>query len=208
MAPGMRPVVAAFDLDGTLTDRDCVLPYLSGLIGKRQLLTSTAIEISRQPRVLNDRDSLKAVLAASLAGIDNPRADDWARRFVTDQVKHWFRPPLLSQLLRHRDAGHHVVIVSASFDRYVKLIAEDLEVDFLATGLESSEGILTGRLVGPNCRGAEKVVRLSAWAELHLGAALTEIDLHAFGDSKGDRQLLEVAGHSCLVRPARRWSLV
>jgi phosphatidylglycerophosphatase C len=35
-----KVVVAAFDVDGTLTTRDCVRPFLERVAGRRRLVTS------------------------------------------------------------------------------------------------------------------------------------------------------------------------
>jgi phosphatidylglycerophosphatase C len=47
------------------------------------------------------------------------------------------------------------------------------------------EGIATGNLDGPNCRGPEKVTRLHEW----LGDRST-VNVVAYGDSAGDREML------------------
>ena len=67
----------------------------------------------------------------------------------------------------HRQAGHRVVIVSASPTVYLDAAGRRLGVDaVLATELEvGADGRLTGRLAGPNCRGEEKVKRLQAWLD-------------------------------------------
>jgi phosphatidylglycerophosphatase C len=59
----------------------------------------------------------------------------------------------------------------------------------LATRLEvDADGRLTGRLVGANCRGPEKVARLREWRSGEL-----VVDF-AYGDSAGDREMLALAG--------------
>ena len=40
-------VVAAFDLDGTITARDCVVPFLRRVAGERRLVTTTASGVAR-----------------------------------------------------------------------------------------------------------------------------------------------------------------
>ncbi len=68
----------------------------------------------------------------------------------------------------------------------------------LATQLEvGDDGLLTGRLRGPNVRGVEKSARLRAW----LAATLpdTPYRLWAYGDSAGDRELLAMADHPVRV---------
>jgi phosphatidylglycerophosphatase C len=94
-------------------------------------------------------------------------------------------------LRSHADAGHTVLLVSASFEVYLRPLAELLGAhDVLAVRLEVGEGgILTGRLEGPNCRGPEKVVRLHDWLDRHAGGRAA-VHLTAYGDSRGDRELL------------------
>jgi phosphatidylglycerophosphatase C len=97
----------------------------------------------------------------------------------------------------HADAGHTVLLVSASFEVYLRPLAELLGAhDVLAVRLEvGDDGILTGRLEGPNCRGPEKVVRLHDWLDRHAGGR-GAVHLTAYGDSRGDRELLADADES------------
>ena len=57
--------------------------------------------------------------------------------------------------------------------------------------LEIIKERLTGRLVGKNCWGPEKVARLEACV-----GALSSVCLYAYGDTRGDRELLAAATYS------------
>ena len=86
--------------------------------------------------------------------------------------------------------GDVIVIVSASFELYVEPLGRLLGVDgVLATRLATDAGRFTGDLDGPNCRGPEKVRRLHAWLDEHHGGRRA-VELVAYGDSPGDRELL------------------
>jgi phosphatidylglycerophosphatase C len=100
----------------------------------------------------------------------------------------------------HRGEGHELVLVSASPELYVTPIGRRLGFDtVLATRLEvGADGRLTGRLLGPNCRGPEKVVRLREWRGEGMALA------YAYGDSAGDREMLDLAVTA--VRVGRRSS--
>ena len=50
----VRPVVAAFDVDGTLTTRDCVLPFLVAVAGP----TGLALALARRAPALARRWSV------------------------------------------------------------------------------------------------------------------------------------------------------
>lgn len=204
----MTLTVAAFDLDGTLTDRDCLIPFVTSLVGRRTLVSALAKQISRRPAIVRDRDQLKAVIALTLCDIENVVATAQAEMFVTDRVMGWLRPDTVSKLIEHQSAGHHVVLVSASFEIYVSHVAERLGVDHLATRLEVNDGRLTGRLIGANCRGDEKVNRLTEYVRSRFDVDLDDIELYAYGDSNGDGPLLDLADQACLVKRVGRWSPV
>lgn len=135
------------------------------------------------------RDAAKeALLVRLLAGRDLATLSAVADAFADEVVASHLRPDTLARLEWHRAQGHQVVIVSASPEIYVAPLGRRLGVDVLATRLEvGSDGSLTGRLAGRNCRGAEKALRLRE----HLGSE--PVTLLAYGDSKGDRQLLAMA---------------
>jgi phosphatidylglycerophosphatase C len=197
----MGVVVAAFDVDGTLTVRDCVVPFLARMAGGR---TRLAVRLARHPLTLaaaaarRDRDAIKAAATqAALAGRRVDRVMDEAEAYAGLIASSWLRPDTTARLAWHRSEGHRVVLVSASYELYVGPLAARLGVDAAATRLVAApDGILTGALDGPNCRGEEKLVRLRAW-QAAVGAEGAE--LWAYGDSAGDDQLLAAADHPVRV---------
>ena len=111
----------------------------------------------------------------------------------------WMRPDTLARLDRHRALGHAVVLVSASLEPYLEPLGALLGVDaVLCTRLEvGGDGRLTGRLDGRNCRGPEKADRLRSWLDEHR---LRGASVWAYGDSRGDRELLALADRAELVK--------
>jgi phosphatidylglycerophosphatase C len=186
--------VAAFDLDGTLTTRDCVVPFLRRVAGTRSLAT----RMLRHPVGLagaglrRDRDALKRASAAgAFAGHDADEVQRIADAFAEEVHASWLRRDVVAELEQHRDRGDAVVVVSASFEVYVRPIAALLGAqDVLATRLDvDAAGRLSGQLVGTNCRGPEKVRRLHAWLDEHTDGR-SAVGVTAYGDSAGDRELL------------------
>jgi len=192
-------IVAAFDFDKTISTRDNVVPFLRALVG-RPRLTRALLAIS--PRLvragLDDdrRDAAKvAVVRRTLTGYDAARVSAVAAEFADDVVARHLRPDVVERVAWHRNQGHELVIVSASFTSYLDPIAARLGfAAVLATELAvGDDGRLTGELVRPNVRGAEKVRRLDEW----LGAGPAFV--WAYGDSSGDRDLLARADHGVTV---------
>lgn len=195
-----RRIVAAFDLDKTLTTRDCVLPFLWragrwGFAG-RLVVRLPALVVAGLRR---DRDTAKAILTRSaLRGRRATDVDELGRRFADHVLATWMRPDTTARLRWHLGSGHDVVIVSASYETYVRHIAERIGARAaLATrvGIDSA-GLCTGSLEGANCRGSEKVSRIRAW---FANEGFVPELVYAYGDSSGDRHLLEMASHPHLV---------
>jgi HAD superfamily hydrolase (TIGR01490 family) len=104
------------------------------------------------------------------------------------------RQQALKRLDWHRRQGHRCVAISASLELYVRpcAVAAGFD-DVIATGLEvRADGRVSGRLGGANCYGAEKVNRLEALLGKREGYTL-----FAYGDSRGDREMLASADHAC-----------
>jgi len=193
LAPS-RPVVAAFDVDGTITARDCVVPFMRRIAGTPRI----ALRLLRRfgpvvaALVRRDRDRIKELASyAVFAGRPVAEVRAAAAAFALDVERDGLRPDTAARLAWHRAAGHATVLVSASYGVYLHPLATSLGVDgVVCTELEvGPDDRCTGRLVGSNCRGPEKVARLHAWLAEHHGGR-TAVELWAYGDSSGDRELL------------------
>ncbi|MDQ3680174.1 MAG: HAD-IB family hydrolase [Actinomycetota bacterium] len=196
--------VVALDLDGTLTRRDTLLPFLCRAVGRGrtyQALLARSLLVVRSMAGWTSRDHAKeAVLRRLLRGQSVADLERAAEAFAAKVVSRGMRPEMTERIRAHRRAGHDLVIVSASPEIYVRPLARRLQIDtVLATRLEVDEsGRLTGRLEGANCRGSEKVVRLRDWLGPHGTLAW------AYGNSRGDRELLALADQRVHVGHGRR----
>lgn len=196
-------VVAAFDVDNTLTVRDCVLPFLKRCRPVPVTAAKMLIQVTDLGRgaARRDRDLIKQVATrAALAGRPESYIEDLAANFAHEVVAHWLRPDTLERLRWHQSHNHSVVLVSASYELYLRHVGALLGVDaVIATRVVSEGGTMTGELNGANCRGAEKSRRLLEWTSKHVGAR-ANTTLWAYGDSAGDTEMLADADHPVWVR--------
>ncbi|HET9665758.1 MAG TPA: HAD-IB family hydrolase [Desertimonas sp.] len=197
------PLVAAFDVDGTLTTRDCVVPFLRRVAGTTGLVTGLA---RRSHQVLpaavgRDRDRLKELATRVVfAGRRADEVDEVGRRFAVHIAASWLRDDRVATLRRHLEDGHHVVLVSASYEAYLVPLAAQLgDVGVIGTRLGvAADGSCTGELDGGNCRGTAKVVHLHRWLGERFGGR-RNVTLWAYGDSAGDEAMLADADHGVWV---------
>lgn len=197
------PVVAVFDVDRTLTTRDCVVPFLRRAAGRRLLTTLVRRPLATAAALLRrDRDRLKELSCASLRGVDGAWLDRLGTSFADEIASGWLRDDTTARLTRHRELGHTVLLASASLDAYLLPLGERLQVDdVVCTRLErDADGRLTGRLVGANCRGREKARRVREWLDAH---DVSDATLWAYGDSPDDAPLLDAADCAVWVGDTR-----
>lgn len=198
-------VVAAFDVDNTLTVKDCVLPFLGRCRPMPATLTKMLIDYRDLGRgvVRWDRNLIKQVATrAALAGRPESLIEDLAATFARSVVDNWLRPDTLERLRWHQRHHHSVVLVSASYELYLRHVGSLLGVDaVIATKVSSENGVMTGELFGANCRGAEKSRRLLEWTGQRFGAR-ANTTIWAYGDSAGDTEMLADADHPIWVRRA------
>lgn len=192
--------VAAFDVDGTLVRGDTLVPFLAKLVGHRRLgiaLASLAPSLIAISAGRGDRDATKLrLLARLLRGRNASILTEAGEAFAGEVVAKRMHDEVAVRLEWHRAHRHELVMVSASLTAYLRPLADRLDFDaVVASELEvDGEGKLTGGLVQQNVRAAEKLRRLRE----HLGDR--DIELWAYGNSKDDEPMLEIADHAFMVR--------
>lgn len=195
---GMPPsdVVAVFDFDGTITRRDSTTAFCLAAVPRRRLAAAVVL---RAPAIagyelgLVPRTPLKeSLLTVLFRGVEEGELRGRAAVWAVSELPGLERPAAMARLRWHQSQGHRVVLASATLELLLEPWAGATGVrDVLATRLEVRDGLLTGRLDGPNCYGEEKVNRLRA-----LLGDLGSYEVHAYGDSRGDRELLAIAQHA------------
>jgi phosphatidylglycerophosphatase C len=209
------PWIALFDLDGTLTWRDTLLPFLLGYLRRRPY---RALGLWRLPTALwrywrdRDRGVLKSsVISMLMRGEKRAVLNAWAETFVAGLIpKKRFRPLALAVLETHRASGDHLVLLSASPDLYVPLIGRLLGFErTLCTEIAWKGDRLDGRLKTANRRGEEKL-RCLAW----LREQYRNLPVIAYGNSASDLDHMRQADRALLVngddaarRLAAKWDI-
>ncbi len=209
--------LAVFDLDGPITRRDTLLPYLAGFLGRHPA------RLWRLPGALppllryafdRDRGRLKATVVRRLMGGLAPAPiSAWNREFIGRLFATGLLAEALERIAFHKAAGHHLVLLSASVDLHVPDIAAALGFDeWICTRLtRHPDGRLEGKLATANRRGEEKAVvvrtllaRLAApaqsWAYGNSDSDLPHLRLVTEGwyVNGPETDLVDMAGVRCV----------
>ena len=200
-------VLAIFDVDHTLVKCDSL--KLFGLFiwrkkGIRLLRFFAFIAfLLRWSLVLKDAGELKAPYMKMLCGgmpLLEVRA--LAREFAESCLRSKLYPEALARIHWHKTQQHEVVLLSASLNIYLEVLAEAVEAKkLICTKLLAESSSLTGDIQGLNCKGQEKLRRL---LEEYRENDIDWKRSYAYSDSLSDLPILEQVGNVVAVNPGSR----
>lgn len=191
-----KPVVAAFDFDGTLTHRDSLFSFLLHVAGplkfSLKLITLIPVLSLYALGLLRNDIAKQIVLRRFLANMDIATVDQHALQFAATGLPKLLRSEAMQRLQWHLQQGHRCVVVSASLENYLRPWASTVGFsDIIGSKLVvQADGTVSGNLYGENCFGPEKMLRLQALLGPRDGYTL-----YAYGDSRGDKELLSAADY-------------
>jgi HAD superfamily hydrolase (TIGR01490 family) len=181
-----------FDFDGTVTDCDSFLLFVRHAVGERKFFYGAAVlspkilrfKMGKYPNYRLKQD----FLAYFFGGWKEDDFNHAAHRFSCEKIPAIVRSAAMHCIRTHHEQGDQLVLVSASPENTLTLWCRQTGLDLLATRLEIVDGQITGRLLGKNCWGDEKVARVKKAYNIN------EFDqIYAYGDSAGDRAMLALA---------------
>lgn len=191
--------LAVFDLDGTITRYDTLVPYVFGYLFRRPWRLPRALLVLPAAAAfglrLIGRGTVKAaLLRATLGGVPRGQLERWTAEFVPRVLGSGTFADAREAIARHAREGDHLVLMSASVDLYVPAIARALGFhESICTGVRWRDGRLDGRLSTPNRHGEEKARCLRELRQRRPGEAA------AYGNAASDLPHLKLVEHGMLV---------
>lgn len=155
-----------FDLDGTITRRDTLVPYVLSLLMRRPWRLPRLLGVL--PALLRfatgnaDHGELKGqLLRCALGGLPRRVIDAHTARFVPRLLANGIRADARRAIDAHRSQQDHLVLMSASVDLYVPAIGSALGFsETICSRVRWQGDRLHGALLSPNVRGQEKLVQV------------------------------------------------
>ena len=196
----MKKKLYCFDFDGTLTTSDTLLEFIKYAKGRSHFLMVflmySPLLVMMKLHLYPNWKAKQQIFAHLFAGMRIEKFDALCRGFA-EENQHLLRPKGITLVHEALVAGVQVFIVSASIDNWVRPFFDirNLKgVQVFGTQIEVEDGKLTGNFKSNNCYGKEKVHRI---AEALKSFERSEYEIEAFGDSRGDKEMLAFAdkGH-------------
>lgn len=186
--------IYAFDFDGTLTTKDTLLEFIRFAKGSGQMfrgfLLFSPLLLLMKLHLYPNWKAKQQLFSYFFKGTNIDDFNALCTRFA-EQNKHLLRPAGIEKVRQAiEEEQATVLIISASIDNWVRPFFDEIDkkIQVLGTQIGTEGGRLTGQFTTKNCYGQEKVNRLTV-----LYPHREAYDLIAFGDSRGDKELLDFA---------------
>lgn len=185
--------IVVFDFDGTITTRDTFALFLRYYAGNTKwafnIFTLIPVFAAYGLRII-DRNAVKrSVIRRFFSNQPVEKLNQRATQFAKDVIPGLIRPAAQSALNVFKKAPESLYICSASISPYLNVWAADQGITHvLATDLEVKDKLYTGNIQGWNIWGPGKIRRIQA----EFAPKKVQIR-EAFGDSRGDKELLHAA---------------
>ena len=202
----MDKTYALFDFDGTLIRGDSILLFMRYARRKKlctaldllRFITAGTLFILKWISPKRAKEMGMHFLKGKERAVYTAAAEDFCKNVLLPRMY----PQGLEAIRRHREAGHEVLLVSASPMFYLAPLKRLLGLaEVIATQFATDpDGRFAAEIVGENCRGEQKPLRI--WEYLRqTGSQIDYESSSAYGDSAHDLPMLALCGHIYLVNP-------
>lgn len=188
----MQKKVAIFDIDKTIIRKDSMFLFVWYGIQKRPLTILNLIRIVLNTVLyklrLIDVEKVKASYFHAICFLEEADLEDF---YDSVLVKNIYRAAL-KELKEKKEAGYHVLLVSASPHAYIKYFKKLPYVDeIIGTELMRKNGRYTNIINGSNCKGEEKSVRINRYLK-DAGFQIDYENSCAYSDSLTDLPVFQL----------------
>ena len=199
-----QKTIVVFDFDKTISCKDTYLPFLWLAIKQAPRRILPAIKLPFAVFLyyagVIDNSKLKCIFLQTILG----KASKEHVHTITKQfIKQLFNGGLFEEAIKtiehHKSLRHRLVLASASFDFYIRPIAEQLGFDdcVCTHAAWSESGVLLGTIDGENCYGKAKLQSLTELIDTR-----NEFYIVCYSDHYSDFPILQWADKAYIVNPS------
>jgi HAD superfamily hydrolase (TIGR01490 family) len=187
--------IAFFDFDGTITTKDTLLEIIKYQKGSARFylgfLLYSPYLVAYKLGVISNQLAKEKILAHFFKKTAQALFQQRCDAFAQESLPALIRPKALEEIKKLKSLNADIVIVTASATSWIQYWCNSNQLQLIGTQLEVKEDKLTGKIVGKNCHGQEKVNRIKAAYDLSKYD-----EIYCYGDTKGDKPMLGLATFS------------
>ena len=188
----VKKEIAFFDFDGTITTKDTLLEFIKFSKGRNLFilgfLLNSVYLVAYKLKIISNQSAKEKILSFFFNGTPVETFKEYCDAFSKNVLPQLIRPKAVQEIKRLQQQNTVVVVVSASPENWIEQWAAKNQVRLIASLLQIKDGKLTGKILGKNCHGDEKVSRIQKAFDL------SEYNIvAAYGDSEGDKPMLQLA---------------
>jgi phosphatidylglycerophosphatase C len=191
----VKKEIAFFDFDGTITKKDTLLEFIKFSKGNFRFYLGFILNlpylVAFKLGIISNQSAKEKILRFFFHGMHAAVFKQHCEAFSKQVLPKLIRPKALEEIQKLKQNNIIVVVVSASPENWIEQWSQNLHLQLIASRLEVNEGKVTGKILGKNCHGNEKVSRIREIYDLSNYRIVA-----AYGDSTGDKPMLQLATKS------------
>ena len=195
--------LAIFDIDFTLTKKETLIEFYKFIMKKKPSL------IRHMPRSLYagilyifkvyDLTKAKEAFISFTDNVEGKELESIIKEFYEKILSKILYEDSIEMIKKLKKDGCKIILISASSEFYLKEFYNIKEVDkIIGTRYEFGNKKNRGKIIGFNCKGEEKVIRLKEFIE-EEGLEVDFKESFMFSDSLSDSPLFKLVGHPYLI---------
>jgi phosphatidylglycerophosphatase C len=184
--------IAFFDFDGTITTKDTMLEFAKYCHSTPNYLLGMGLIlpwlIGMKVGLVSKQKAKEKFITYFFGNTSLQKFNNDCNLFTKEVMPHLIKVDALQTIKKFQSENTEVVIVSASAENWVAPWCIQQNIVFLCTKLEVKENKITGKLLGKNCNGIEKVNRIKQQFD-----TVYYKNIYCYGDTDGDKPMLRLA---------------
>jgi phosphatidylglycerophosphatase C len=190
----VKKEIALFDFDGTITSKDTLLEFIKFSKGRFRFYLGFTLNfpylMAYKLKIISNQAAKEKVLKFFFHETPVQKFEEYCKQFSAHVLPLLIRPKALQEIRQLKERNVLVVVVSASPQNWIETWANENQLQLIASRLEVSNDHVTGKILGKNCSGDEKVSRINEVFDLSQVNIIA-----AYGNSNGDKAMLHLAKH-------------